>query len=327
MISRETLAALVPEGRPELTLDALHPREAEAVAEDGMLQAIALWCEALRRAMLPYLSGAEGGLIGSYLDTHPIVGFGIVDLPQVRPERLSFPSRDGLALGVALHGPHRAVWERTMIEVEGRAFPVIPTATEFALQADPPNGRSAAVVSDGVDDFLLTARHVVERQSIGARTNLSCSNCPGGCWGTVAYKGHLYLDVALVRIGHARCPGAVSGAPPPLAAARGATVRHHFASTTGAVRATVMQGIGPRGSFVNAAAPLTFLTDAVGQGGDSGSAVSDDAAPGHERLIGLYNGYTDSRVSSGAIVTHGFGHDAAEALDLFACTLKQGLYR
>lgn len=335
MISRDTLESIIPHA--ELNNIDIPQRGGKAVANDPLLQKIAIWCEAIQEAFSTMVLKQartidyELDSMGSYLRSHPVVGIGIIDLPRVDND-YTFPNHNGFALGVALYGATPEPFEDIYIihEHTGVHFPVFRYGAEFHRHAHPPLGHSAALVSDGSgDDYLLTARHVVERRQIGSKVDLTCPDCPGGCTAEVAKKGHLYLDIALLRVIYAECieDRLSTTAPPVLAAAKGATVRHHFGSAQGSVRATVMQGIGPPAAFVNAASPHTFLSDTMGQPGDSGSAVSDDQPRESCGLVGLYNGLNDVEIAPGTVVRRAFGHDADEAMRYFKCTLKEGFFQ
>ena len=334
MISRETLESIIPiEGLPNIEIP---QRELQAIADDPLLQTIAIWCEAIREAFsdlfMPNVTthGSDRNTLLSYLRRHPVVGIGIIDLP-LDGYNFTFPNKNGFALGVALYGPTPAPFGGSSIlhERTGVRFPVFRYGAEFHRHAHPRLGRSAALVTDGVADYLLTARHVVEHNRIGSKIDITCPGCRGGCTAEVAKKGHLYLDIALLRIINLGC--IISNRPISarrvVAAAKGASIRHHFGSAQSSVRATVMQGIGPPTAFVNAASPHTFLSDAMGLPGDSGSAVSDDKPPEECHLVGLYNGLNDVEITPGTVVRRAFGHDADEAMRFFNCRLVEGLFQ
>jgi hypothetical protein len=335
MIPMQFIADALPRGEPpDVPLDG---RIAEAIGDNGVLRALAQWCEAIRREVAHRVQESESRA-AIFRRHHGPAGIGLIDVPL--DWREDFPSSNGIAVGVALYlpagfedggSPELRSFRLEIGGTLGQSVPVVLLPAHFTQNCHPAGGRASAVVHDGAERYLLTARHVVEKKPIGASVSLTCANCPGPggrCTGTVAMKGHLYLDVALVKVLH--CPCAASSPVSTSAGAQGITVRHHFASTGSAVQATVMQGIGTPASFVNAAAPLTFLTDVSGRPGDSGSAVTTDAfgrrAPTRD-LVGSYSGKVDVLLPGGVVRTHGFAHDAEESMKLFGTTLGEGLYQ
>ena len=352
MIPRGTLEAILPNGDPpELPLD---PREVEAIGEDNLLLRIAKWREAIRRAFINFIVETPRDSperMRSLITPATTVGIGVIDVPENESYWTSptfnrsgqVATRDGYTLGVAIYS---ASVSRNSVEElpvdwlplpdsPGVAVPIVLHRAEWTRHHHPSGGRAAAVVSDGPNRYLLTARHVVAKKHIGARVDLFCGNnfscCH--CSGIVAMKGPLYLDVALIRIQSMPCQINTSKPVVPRAASLGATVRHHFGSSAAALPATITQAVGLPGTFINPAAPLTFLTDKVGVKGDSGSAITSDgprwpSGSGTCDLIGTYSGQVRIRMPgpTGRTRELGFGHDAFEAMQLFGTMLQEGVY-
>lgn len=315
MIGRDILGRLVPEP-PTAGID---PDDLpDFIREDNVLRKLALWADLARNVWLseglgrlilpfPFYSAAAVGIIPVGGNAEAIDDFAVVS---------------GFQFGIVVYAldPRAARFEVYPRYIRAReSDPRIPVhfqIIDFTEHVHPSGGRSAAVVSGGPDDYLLTARHNVAHLLSGSPLMLQ----PSAPWPSAAVYQKMTgcVDAALLGPVTPLVSGVGLGAPNYVAARIGQTVDLRLGSAPVPQQATVMQSFLPSPAYLTVVQPDTFLFDICGVHGDSGAAIATAAGD----AVGMYLGETTVEDQAGQMHRMGFGLDINQCLNLFNVTLK-----
>ena len=333
MISRSVLEELIPSFEPPShDLRSWYP-ELDISGEDPFHIHVELWCMEIQFALGNYFEKISSYSEFSELayqmarDTQRLIGIGFFDKSEIPDEPRTIQD---LAFGLVLYAgfPGRPPTEFPSLETGGETFPVFESALDFEDHGRLSNGRCSAVLADTNDAYFLTARHCVQGLSLGSTVDVDCPYCGARERTTLAKRGHVYLDVALLKRPTSNCGCSYYQTRQSAPGLRSLSVGLHDSTPSTSRKATIMQGIGTPSATINGARPQTFTTDLYSSAGASGCAISTGPAAGSttDRMVGSYSGKMSIGTSGNTAVTRGFAHCADEALRLFQCNLVEGVF-
>ena len=284
------------------------------------------WAYAIQSNLGEYLASIlpEEYHAGYIRDHKRLIGIGFIDAPEAtETDRVE----NGLSFGVMLYNPFsEEVIQHESITIDSERFPVVECPAQFHLNAHLTNGRCSAIMTDGSDEFFLVARHCVDTVPIGNTVNVNCPACGVAETTTLAKKGHVYIDVAVLRRSAPRCNCKFPKCKSTAFGVKGLQVRLHDSALGQHRLATIKEGIATPTSMINGARPQTFTFNIHANRNDSGAAVSSVASGNPAVLVGSYSGFVDVNTSAGTIVRRGFAQCADEAKRLFSLTPTNGIF-
>lgn len=318
MIDEQILKMLVPETMPDLA----GPVDDLETIEDEFHLRAEMWCRAIQNALPEYfmrLLDSPGSLAEARLGI-PVIGIGFFPVPE---EFSDERQANELSFGVVLYSISidRAHARLDNLSINGESFPVVGLPVDFEEHGRLTGGRCSAVLRNGNTEFFLTANHCVSGVPRGNPVNVHCAIC-GHCETTTLEKrGHIYLDLALLRRSVSKCSCSYTSTSSVSMAARSMTVALYNSAPGNSQSATVLQGIGPWSAIINGTRPQVFTIDIWGSKGDSGCAIGARNA-----LVGSYTRKLEIGTGPSTAVMQGFAHCADEALRLFNCNLQEGIF-
>lgn len=333
MIDPEIILSLTPEFPDEVSLE---PDVEEQLEENPELWDLACWTvyatQELREFVLrnPVRPGDDIHPI-SYFFEHAVgIGIGIVDVYAPMPVKSPFRIIEGYQFGIAIYSnqvgnrsERRKFAEALYLPMRDRPFeiPVYVYDADLTEHLHPQYGFSSVVVDDGSENYLMTARHVVQNIPQGGSVTLDCHQ-HAVCQATVWVKGSGSVDAALLApASGAPCWRSTPGCVPMQkdgVALNGMKVLNHFGSRSASVPATIMQGFHSPQTILVAVQPRNFIASVCGSSGDSGSVVSpEDSGHGIHSVIGMYLGTAGVRLANGRSVTRAFGLELNQPLRMF----------
>jgi hypothetical protein len=317
MIDESTLQALVPEADPfgsTRTFEAGTP-------SDGFSQHTEDWCRAIQVALSEYIY-LDIELLRDARTANSMVGVGFFPTPENFMGKRQYR---GLSFGVVLFSSHLSHWDIDFtlpnLSVGGEEFPVVCLPVDFEEHGRLLNGRCSAIFQEKKSEYFLTANHCVSNVPLGNVVSVNCSQCGNSEKTLLAKRGHIYLDLALLKRGSGRCKCRYTSPTSASIARRSQTVQLHDGAFGSSQTATVMQGIGTTSSIINGARPQTFTIDKYGVKGDSGCAISSNKS-----VVGSYSGILSIGTSNSTAVIQGYAHCIDEAMRLFGCSLSEGIF-
>lgn len=318
MIDEEILRELVPATEPNVEDDS----ESLMKVEGEFHRRTERWCKAIQDALPNYFRTPKENpqRTGAIPENVALIGIGFFPVPEYFSHRRR---RAGLSFGVVMYDSNRRTepFEMKGLVARRQNFPVVSLPVDFEFDGSLGNGRCSAVLSDNMGEFLLTADHCVSSVPRGNHVVVNCLVCGQAETATLEKRGHIYLDLALLRRSPINCGCSYTPTRSVALGARSMTVKLHNRSLGSFQNATIMQGIGSPSSVINGASPQTFTIDVTGSSGDSGCAISSNNA-----LVGSYTGRLSVGTSATNAVSQGYAHCADEALRLFNCSLKEGIF-
>jgi hypothetical protein len=320
MIDRSLLEPLLPEDFPDVPGGIAASWGISWPPEDPFVARAEAWAIAIQAMLREYFN--KHGPVPT--DAMYLIGIGFIYVPDGMETELA---RAGLGFGVVVYsfGSPTEPVARSAIEVQGSRFPVIECPADLVQQGNLTGGRCSAVLGDANGDrFLLTARHCVETVPLGGLVEVTCPACGATEKATVHKRGHLYLDIALLKRPANRCGCTFSPVDGVQYGFRGLQVRLHDGRPNHWRAATIKEGIGLPSAIINGARPQTFTIDLHSSHGKSGTAISNLNA--NAALVGSYSGALDVGTSPQTAVRQGFAHCADEAVRLFGSQLLEGYF-